>query len=130
MTDIPHFFPRTGGPPNLFAAAKRIFRARRQRARSERELRLQNRRGLADIGLWRIEVSDGKPQGQPQLVKSAMGRMSPVEMTPNGKLFYKVLQGSEDVYIAELAPETGSLLAPSKPASNRFLGLNSREISH
>ena len=57
MTHNPHFFPRIGGLTDLFAAAKRAFRARRRRARSERELRHINRRGLADIGLWRIDDS-------------------------------------------------------------------------
>ena len=77
-----------------------------------------------EIGLWRVDVSDGKPQGVPQLVKSPIGRISPVGITPGGALFYGLLSEREDVFVAELGPESGRILGRPRPGTDRFLGHN------
>ena len=77
-----------------------------------------------EIGLWRVDVSDGKPQGVPQLVKSPIGRVMPVGITPGGALFYSLQSDLEDVYVAELGPETGRFLARPRLEIDRFIGHN------
>jgi len=77
------------------------------------------------VGVWVIGMADGKPQGEPELVKPQMGEFSPLGLTRNGSLYYAVSSGGRDVHIATLDPETGKLLASPVKAIQRFEGYNS-----
>jgi Tol biopolymer transport system component len=76
-------------------------------------------------GIWRLAISDGKPQGAAELVKREMGAWSPLGLTRNGSLFYATQSGMMDVYTAPLDPATGQVLAPPQPANPRLGGSNS-----
>jgi len=78
-----------------------------------------------NIGIWVIDVADGKPQGMPELVKPRMGKFHPLGFTRNGSLYYAVSTGRTDVYIATLDPETGKLLEQPVKAIQQFEGYNS-----
>jgi Tol biopolymer transport system component len=71
-----------------------------------------------------IAVTDGKPQGAPELVKPDIGRFVPLGFTQNGSFYYCISFGSDDVYIAELDTKTGKILAPPKKAITRSEGSN------
>jgi len=74
-------------------------------------------------GLWAIGVADGKPQGPPELVKPDIGRLDRLMgFTRQGSLYYAVEGGIQDVYVAELDPATGKVLAPPERVANRFVG--------
>jgi len=76
-------------------------------------------------GLWAIGVADGKPQGVPELVKPDIGRLARLMgFTRQGSLYYAIGSGMQDVYVAELDPVTGKVLAPPAPVANRFAGTN------
>jgi len=76
------------------------------------------------LGVWLIAVADGKPQGAPELVKSDIGRFHPMGFTRKGSFYYGISKGSDDVYIAELDPETGKIVVPPKKLITRSEGSN------
>ncbi len=76
------------------------------------------------VGIWRVEVADGKPVGTPQLVKKDVGRIGAMGFARNGSFYYNVDASDIDVYLAELDPETGKILAPPERATRRFEGTN------
>jgi Tol biopolymer transport system component len=77
------------------------------------------------MDLWAIGVADGKPQGAPELVKPAIGRFTRLMgFTRKGSLYYAIEGGTQDVYVAELDPATGKVLAQAAPVANRFAGTN------
>jgi Tol biopolymer transport system component len=78
------------------------------------------------MGAWWIQIADGKPKGTPELVKPDLGlHVWPMGFTQNGSYYYSVETQMSDVYIAELDLATGRLLAPPRPATQRFVGSNS-----
>ena len=76
------------------------------------------------MGLWTLQVVDGKPQGSPELIKRDMGRFSPIGFTRSGSLYYSVASGIPDVYTARLDLGTGRFLAPATKVAQRFVGTN------
>ena len=76
------------------------------------------------LGAWLIAVADGKPQGAPELVKPDIGRFQPMGFTQKGSFYYGISQRWDDIYIAELDPETGEILVPPKRPITRFVGYN------
>jgi Tol biopolymer transport system component len=81
-----------------------------------------DRRGTTDA--WFVPVADGKPQGAPQLVRTDLGRVSPLGFTPKGAFYYGVLTGTNDVYTATMDLAAGTLLSPPTPVSRRLVGSN------
>jgi Tol biopolymer transport system component len=79
------------------------------------------------MGAWCVQIADGKPQGKPEMLKSDFGLdVRPLGFTRDGSLYYSVRTGMRDVYIAEIDLETGRLLTAPRPATQRFVGSNSR----
>ncbi|TFH48882.1 MAG: hypothetical protein E4G89_05600, partial [Methanothrix sp.] len=72
--------------------------------------------------LWLIAVADGEPQGAPQMIKPVIGGFEPLGFTQKGSFYYGTSSGSDDVYIATLDPETGTIPAPPKKAIQRYEG--------
>ena len=80
------------------------------------------RSGTCDA--WLMQVADGKPVGEPQLVRRDTGEMSPMGFTREGSLYYGLSADSTDVYVASIDPSTGKLLAPPAKAIRQFEGRN------
>ncbi|MHC4207479.1 MAG: M56 family metallopeptidase [Planctomycetota bacterium] len=74
------------------------------------------------VGMWLIEVENGKPQGAPRMIKSDGDGFDTLGFTNEGSFYYGTSRGSEDVYVATLDPETGIIQAPSKKAIQRYEG--------
>ena len=53
-------------------------------------------------GIWREQYSNGRVQGEPQLLKEDVGRVLPVSVTRSGAVFLLQGVGIADVYTAEL----------------------------
>ena len=83
---------------------------------------ISDRSGTYDA--WLIQVADGKPVGEPQLIKRDTGPMRPMGFTREGSLYYGLLSSSTDVYTASIDPATGELLEPPTKAIQRFEGFN------
>lgn len=76
------------------------------------------------MGAWVIEVSEGKPKGQPKLLKPDLGRISPMGITRDGSFYYALTTGIRDIYVATVDPATGKVLEAPHLASQRFVGAN------
>ena len=88
----------------------------------KRVLFASDRTGI--MGLWIIDVIGGKPQGSPELIKPSMGPIWPIAFTQNGSFYYAIINSMLDVYIAELDPVTGKVLAPGTKITEPFVGTN------
>src|SRR6202162_1898182 len=75
-------------------------------------------------GMWILSVVDGNPHGAPVLLRADMGKTWPVRLARGESYFYGVQTTMQDVYVAELDPETGKVTAPPSQASRRLVGAN------
>ena len=73
---------------------------------------------------WLMRMADGKPVGEPQLIKRDTGPMQPMGFTRAGSLYYGLQASSTNVYTASIDPATGELLGPPTKAIRRFEGRN------
>jgi Tol biopolymer transport system component len=76
------------------------------------------------MSAWMIRVTDGKPQGSPDLVKPDIGQIIPIGFTPAGSFYYGLAIGTGDVYTAEFASATGRVLTEPQIATQRYVGWN------
>ncbi len=76
------------------------------------------------MSAWMIRVTDGKPQGSPELVKPDIGQIIPIGFTPAGSFYYGLAIGTGDVYTAELDLATGRVLTEPQIATQRYVGWN------
>jgi Tol biopolymer transport system component len=83
------------------------------------------------LGLWKIEVADGRPVGSVTLVKPDLGRSWPLGFAEDGTYFYGVLNSIQDVFMAELDVGTGEVISPPNVVRSRYMGSNDRPaLSH
>jgi Tol biopolymer transport system component len=78
-----------------------------------------------NIGVWVQGVKDGRGQGNPRLIRSNVGYISPLGITRSGSLYYDRLRGMTNVYVATLNPSTGKIVVPPAPVTRRPAGGNS-----
>ena len=84
---------------------------------------VSDRTGTLDA--WAIEVGDGKPQGDPRLIKVDVGSISPLGFGREGAFYYGYARMiTSDVYVAKVDLETGEVLVPPTKAVRRFEGSN------
>jgi Tol biopolymer transport system component len=90
----------------------------------KRVLFASDRRGSVDA--WAIPVADGKPAGSPDLVRLDLGHgFRPLGFTRNGSFYYGMSGGqNQNVFLAELDPQTGKVSAPPKSITDRFASNN------
>jgi len=81
-----------------------------------------DRRG--NVGIWAIQIEDGKPKGIPVMVKPSVGRIKPLGFTRSGSFYFGVGGGRDDIYVAKLDPTTGDLLAPTTKLIKQSEGFN------
>ncbi len=78
------------------------------------------------MGIWVLEVVDGKPKGYPQLINHNLGKVFPLGVSQDGSYYYGLSGRSIDIYFADLDPETGEVVKPPIKAVQNFEGLNAR----
>ncbi len=83
---------------------------------------VSDRTGTLD--LWMIPVDDGKPSGEPRLVKSGTGRIWPLGFDSGGRYYYGTGSRGGDIYTLTLDPLTGRVLSAPSRAIKRFQGSN------
>jgi len=74
--------------------------------------------------IWVIRLKDGRPQGDPELLKPDIGSIHPLGFTPKGSFYYSAWKTLSDVYIAPLDPQTGKSRSQPVAISKRFAGPN------
>lgn len=78
-----------------------------------------------NMSIWAIDVNDGKPRGDPQLLRPDVGDISVMGLTRDGSLFYSLTSGWSDIFVAELDPQTGKVVSPPEKAIRQNEGFNS-----
>ena len=63
-----------------------------------------DRQGTMDA--WMIDVADGKPQGEPRILRRDLGRFLPMGMTLGGEYYFGLRSGETDVFVAGLGNPT------------------------
>ena len=75
-----------------------------------------------EISVWIIQVANGKPQGDAELIKKDIGQIYPLGFTRGGSFYYGLQAGMEDVYTATLDLEKSELLTSPEKANQRLVG--------
>ncbi|NOR15488.1 MAG: hypothetical protein GQ544_07275 [Candidatus Aminicenantes bacterium] len=83
-----------------------------------------DRTGTFDV--WSLPVLDGRPDGEPEMVRKNLGLVDPMGITQNGNFYYGVSRNIQNIYIADVNPETCLSKAPLKKMSLPFEGRNHR----
>ncbi|UCE42351.1 MAG: PD40 domain-containing protein [Candidatus Aminicenantes bacterium] len=73
---------------------------------------------------WLLPVSDGKPDGEPVMVRKNLGNVDPMGITKNGDFYYGFSRNINNVYIAAVNPETCTSDAPVKKMPLPYEGRN------
>lgn len=82
---------------------------------------LSNRSGA--VSLWLVPVEDGKPVGDPRLLKSDLGRrIFPLGVSAAGAYFYAVQSGGGDIAVVSLDPRSSAATVAPVVVSERFVG--------
>jgi Tol biopolymer transport system component len=84
-----------------------------------------DRTGTPDI--WVVKVEDGKSVDNPVMIKSEKGPipLQSLGCTSDGLFYYSYFPNQADVYVTEIDPENGKIVAPPREAINHFIGSNS-----
>ena len=81
-----------------------------------------DRQGRLD--LWAVRVRRGKADGQPVLVKQGLGRFYPLGFTNDGRYYYATLSATDDVYLADVDPESGTVTGEARKLTTRWDGVS------
>ena len=71
-----------------------------------------DRLGTSD--LWAVAVVDGRPAGDPKVIKRGIGEIESAGMTRSGSFYYLTSNALEDIFITEIDQERGKIVAPLK----------------
>jgi Tol biopolymer transport system component len=77
------------------------------------------------LDAWEMDISEGKLQGEPRLVKRDIGQIWPMGFTKDGSFFYTPRTGMDDIYTAKVDLASGKILSPPEGLKSRFVGANS-----
>jgi len=67
--------------------------------------------------LWSIKISDGRPVGGPEFVKSDVGTM--LGATGDGGYLFRTSNATRDIYSVDIDPTTGRRTGPPKQVTSR-----------
>jgi Tol biopolymer transport system component len=69
------------------------------------------------LGTWLLPIENGKPSGEPVLVRPDMWQMVPIGFTEDGSYYYGVSTTKQTVYVANLDPVTGEFVTTPSPVA-------------
>jgi len=81
---------------------------------------VSDRTGTRDA--WALHVVDGKPQGEPILVRKAIGQIAPLGFTERGSFYYSLEASVVDVFEGSLDLAKGMVVTPPKKIPQRVVG--------
>lgn len=84
---------------------------------------VSDRSGTA--GLWTIRVTDGRPDGSPELLRANVANIIPLGFTRDGSFFYRTENLWMEAYTADFDSDRLTVTNPL-PVSDRFVGSNSK----
>ena len=68
-------------------------------------------------GVWRLPMADGRPDGDPELLRADMWGVEPLGSTP-GRFYYGIEVDPPRLYTAPLDRETGTLVSTPAPVAD------------
>lgn len=71
-------------------------------------------------GLWEVPIRDGRPSGEPKLLRAELGDITPFGIARNGSLYYGVRTDFRDAYILDL--DENGIPAGSAKRLGDFIG--------
>lgn len=74
--------------------------------------------------LWAIRVSDGKPQGEPELLRANVGEIWNMGFGRDGSYFYGTSNYQADVYTCDIDPDTLQVTSLPRRLSDDSIGSN------
>jgi Tol biopolymer transport system component len=74
---------------------------------------------------WIMPVSEGKPQGDPQLIKRDIGLINPMGISRKGSFYYSTPGFRNDIFYASIDPVSGEIIEPAKKYPLSYEGHNS-----
>jgi Tol biopolymer transport system component len=74
------------------------------------------------MDVWLIHVADGKPLGEPVLVKKDTGNIQPLGFSNKGSFFYGADSYLVDIFEAGVDLDKGVIVEPPKKLSQKFFG--------
>ena len=81
-----------------------------------------NRSG--SFGIWSVIVKEGKPIGEPELIRSHVGAIMSAGFDSKGTLYYALESEPTNAYFATIAQETGKAVGSPRRVTHRFSGSN------
>jgi Tol biopolymer transport system component len=79
-----------------------------------------DRRGSLD--LWAVAFGAGAADLEPILVKQGLGRAYPLGMTNDGRFYYATISATDDVYVADVSPESRGIATEPRKLRTRWDG--------
>ena len=77
------------------------------------------------VGVWSVQVSDAKPQGAPEFLKSDLGNVTNLGITASGLLYYSPSKGPRgDVHTGTFDFGRGEFVTPPEQAVQSYVGSN------
>jgi len=80
-----------------------------------------DRNGVSSI--WAVQVVDGRPQGEVELIKSNVYPRS-LGLTRSGALYYAIAASGENIYVGAADFDTGTIIARPKMVPVPYVGVN------
>lgn len=68
-------------------------------------------------GIWKQALSDGKPQGEPRLVRGDLWGLRQAFLDTAGRLYYRITAGDRDAYVVNIDAQTGRTRSQPLPLS-------------
>lgn len=71
------------------------------------------RSGASSRDLWSLSIEEGKPKGDPRLVKNDLGNGEPLHLSRSGVLYQSLFKENVNAFIAEFDISTGNVRLPA-----------------
>jgi Tol biopolymer transport system component len=85
---------------------------------SGREL-LFVRSGASGRDVWSVAIENGKPEGEPRLVKKDLGNGEPLHLSRSGVLYQSLYKEDIDAFVTEFDLATGHVALPARSVNER-----------
>ena len=85
---------------------------------SGREL-LFVRSGASGRDVWSVAIENGKPVGEPRLVRKDLGNGEPLHLSRSGVLYQRLFREDADAFVADFDSATGRVGLPARSVNER-----------
>jgi Tol biopolymer transport system component len=75
---------------------------------------------------WILPVSNGKPKGDPQIIRREIGLINPMGISQAGSFYYSTPGFRTDIFYASIDPISGAVIEPAKKYPLSYEGHNHR----